>query len=156
MMDITFRGYVRDLGRSTKGLVASPPQRIADGLDNIPLQGVYLFTDKGKHLYVGRSDNIRNRMGLHSRPSSAHNQATFAFRLAKSRLRVGGPTYKSKGSRTDLISDSKFVKAFRAAKVDVRRMEVRFLSEPDPIRQALLEIYMSVALKTPFNDFKTT
>ena len=32
-------------------------------------------------------------------------------------------------------------------------MSVRYVSEPDPIRQALLEMYVSVSLATPHNDF---
>lgn len=31
----------------------------------------------------------------------------------------------------------------------------RLLAEPDPLRQALLEIYVSVVLRTPYNDFET-
>jgi hypothetical protein len=34
-------------------------------------------------------------------------------------------------------------------------MDVRFVEEPDPICQALLEIYSAVALQTPYNDFDT-
>lgn len=57
--------------------------------------GVYLFTEAGRHLYVGRCglteraakrgrghSNFRTRLAGHARPSSAHNQATFAWRLA--------------------------------------------------------------------------
>jgi hypothetical protein len=32
-------------------------------------------------------------------------------------------------------------------------MDLRFVEESDPTRQALLEIYVAVTLKTPFNDF---
>ena len=32
---------------------------------------------------------------------------------------------------------------------------IRFVEENDPVRQALLEIYAAVALKTPYNDFDT-
>jgi hypothetical protein len=32
-------------------------------------------------------------------------------------------------------------------------MEVRFVEEADPLRQALLEVYAAVALQTPHNDF---
>ena len=34
-------------------------------------------------------------------------------------------------------------------------MEYRYVEETDQIRQALLEIYCSVALDTPYNDFGT-
>jgi hypothetical protein len=34
-------------------------------------------------------------------------------------------------------------------------MDVRYVEEKDALRQALLEIYVSVVLKTPYNDFET-
>jgi hypothetical protein len=34
-------------------------------------------------------------------------------------------------------------------------MELRYVEEPDPLRQALLEIYVAVVLRTPHNNFET-
>ena len=34
-------------------------------------------------------------------------------------------------------------------------MQVRYVQEADPLRQALLEIYAAVVLATPYNDFNT-
>ncbi len=34
-------------------------------------------------------------------------------------------------------------------------MDLRFVEETDPFRQALLEMYAAIALKTPHNDFET-
>jgi hypothetical protein len=34
-------------------------------------------------------------------------------------------------------------------------MKLRYVEEPDPLRQALLEIYAATLLKTEFNDFET-
>ncbi len=34
-------------------------------------------------------------------------------------------------------------------------MQVRYVEERDPLRQALLEIYVALVLKTPYNDFNT-
>jgi len=48
-----------------------------------------------------------------------------------------------------------FVSAFTAAKARIRSMDLRFVEESDPVRQALLEIYASVVLATPYNDFDT-
>jgi hypothetical protein len=36
----------------------------------------------------------------------------------------------------------------------VREMDVRFVEERDPLRQALLEIYVAVSLKTLNNSFE--
>jgi len=34
-------------------------------------------------------------------------------------------------------------------------MDLRFVEEPDPLRQALLEIYGAVVLETKYNEFDT-
>jgi hypothetical protein len=46
---------------------------------SMPTSGVYLFTENGKHLYVGRSNALRGRHGRHCRPGATHRQAAFAF-----------------------------------------------------------------------------
>jgi hypothetical protein len=48
-----------------------------------------------------------------------------------------------------------FADAFQQAKARVRDMDLRFVEEADPTRQALLEIYASVVLRTKYNDFDT-
>jgi len=63
--------------------------------------------------------------------------------------------YSTKGSRVALSSDSEFGPAFLEAKRRIREMQVRYVEECDPLRQALLEIYVAVVLKTPYNDFNT-
>ena len=47
-----------------------------------------------------------------------------------------------------------FREAFSKAKARVADMDVRFVEEGDPMRQALLEMYASVALQTPYNSFE--
>ena len=156
-MSKSFGKYVSKLEKCTQALLLSSRYKIADGLPrNVPSKGIYLFSQGGKHLYIGRSDNIRRRMGLHTRPSSTHNQATFAFRMARKELGIPLPTYKPEGSRSDLASNPRFLSAFQAAKSEIREMEVHFLAEEDPIMQVLLEIYISLTLDTPYNEFKTT
>ncbi len=34
-------------------------------------------------------------------------------------------------------------------------MDVRWISEPDNLMQTLLEIYVAVTLRTPYNDLET-
>ena len=51
--------------------------------------------------------------------------------------------------------DPAFADAFTAAKARVRAMQVRYVEETDPHRQALLEMYASIVLATPYNDFNT-
>ena len=51
------------------------------------------------------------------------------------------------------MEDKNFVAAFDSAKVRIRAMNLRFVEESNPVRQALLEIYVAVVLNTPHNDF---
>ena len=55
----------------------------------------------------------------------------------------------------DLMTDPEFVEAFVDAKQRISRMDVRYVEETHPLRQALLEMYVAVALNTPYNDFDT-
>lgn len=131
------------------------PATVATLPANAPRACIYLFSEGDRHLYVGRTKNFRQRMRNHSIPASQHNQAVFAFRLARE---VTGRTvadYKGDGRRQALIKDANFLLAFTAAKARVRTMDLRYVEETDPLRQALLEIYTSVSLQTPYNDFDT-
>ncbi|HEX7455398.1 MAG TPA: hypothetical protein VF296_05080, partial [Gallionella sp.] len=99
-------------------------------------------------------NDIKKRIGRHSRPGATHRMAAFAFRLAREATGNLEATYKKdESSRSALMEDEKFVAAFDAAKVRIRKMDLRFVEENDPVRQALLEIYVAVALNTPYNDF---
>lgn len=51
--------------------------------------------------------------------------------------------------------DKEFAPAFTEAKERVRQMDIRFVEKKDPLGQALLEIYVAVALDTEYNDFET-
>jgi hypothetical protein len=119
----------------------------------IPTSGVYLFSEGNNHLYVGRTNRLRRRLQEHCRPSAGHNSAPFAFLLARKATGNRKATYRPTGSRRELESNRVFARAFTAAKRRVRAMDVRFVSETDPMRQALLEMYVAVALGTPHNDF---
>ena len=120
----------------------------------MPMQGIYLFSDDTKHLYVGRSNNIRRRIGLHCRPGSQHNQATFAFRMARHQTGRTDAAYTTSGSRSEMVKDAVFGPTFTACKAHIRSLELRFVEESDATRQALLEIYTATVLATPFNDFE--
>jgi hypothetical protein len=107
-------------------------------------------------MYVGRSNVLRKRYGRHCLPGATHKQAAFAFQLAREQTGKRKPAYKAgKDSRKGLMEDSDFKAAFKAAKERIRKMEYRYVEEPDQNRQALLEIYCAIVLSTPYNDFKT-
>ena len=92
-------------------------------------------------------------MQRHGSPGATHKQAAFAFRLAREITGYLKATYKTEGSRDQLIQDPQFAAAFVAAKQRIRNMDLSFVEEANPLRQAVLEMYVSVALSTPYNDF---
>ena len=152
-MNEIFRKHVETLEPSVAKLKAMMPVTVATLPRDTPAAGIYLFSDGGQHLYVGRTNQLRRRLQSHCRPSSGHNSATFAFLLAREATGRKKATYEPSGSRSDLEKNPRFSGAFSAAKDRVRRMDVRFVAEADPIRQALLEMYAALELKTKYNDF---
>ena len=121
----------------------------------LPAKCVYLFSENGKPLYVGRTNHFRNRMRQHSIDGARHNQAVFAFRLARHETGKAVAGYTKATGRAALLADPIFAAAFANAKRRIRAMELRFVPVEDPLRQALLEIYVAVVLETPHNDFET-
>lgn len=119
----------------------------------MPVRGVYLFSEGDVRLYVGRSNRMHERVRNHGRPSATHRQAAFAFKLAREATGKAKATYKPDGSRAHLMSDPVFAAAFTASKKRIAAMDVRFVEEADPVRQCLLEVYVALALGTPYNDF---
>ena len=156
-MHHSFRQYVDSLHPLFDRLLQMLPVTVATMPRDVPSQGIYLFSEHGRHLYVGRTQrqSIRARMRQHCTPSARQNEAVFAFKLARELTGNLRASYKTKGSRTSLVKDSEFIRAFLTAKERVRQMELRYVEEADPLRQTLLEIYVGVVLKTPYNDFDT-
>lgn len=152
-MNETFRNFIESLEPSYQRLMQMEPVTVATLPKDMPTSGIYLFSEGDQHLYVGRTNTIRKRLQNHCRPSSGHNSATFAFRLARQLTGQTNATYSPEGSRSFLQSHPEFGPVFIAQKERVRNMSVRYVSEPDPMRQALLEMYVSVSLGTPHNDF---
>lgn len=154
-MHEAFRQYVEALHPSFERLLRAEPVKIRNLPRDAPAQCIYLFSEGPLHLYVGRTKNLRQRLRQHSIPASQHNQAVFAFRLARESTGNLVAAYTATGSRTALCAQNEFGSAFVLAKERVRNMDVRYVEERDALRQALLEIYVSVVLKTPYNDFET-
>jgi predicted GIY-YIG superfamily endonuclease len=142
-LDQRFIPYLESLHSKFESLLSMQPVTPLTLPKIMCKQGVYLLSEGDSHLYVGRSNGIKKRIGRHCRPGATHRMAAFAFRLAR----------EVAGSRAALMEDVKFLQAFNEAKARIRNMNVRFVEETDPIKQALLEIYVSVVLQTPYNDF---
>lgn len=102
---------------------------------------------------MGRTNRLRQRLAGHCRPGSSHVSAAFAFRIAREMTGNLKATYATQGSRASLVSEVTFGPAFAQAKSRLVTMDLRFVQETDSVRQALLEIYVAVLLKTPYNDF---
>lgn len=152
-MNEQFRQHIESLHPSFEVLLRSVPFQFSSLPKALPKAGVYLFSDGEHHLYVGRTNSIRKRLQQHCRPGSSHNSAPFAFRLAREARKVPQATYKTEGSRVHLLQDLEFVSAFTDAKARLRTMNIRVVEESNPLRQALLEMYIAVALAAPYNDF---
>jgi hypothetical protein len=150
-----FFELIKDFDSLLAQLLAMPPVTAHSLPPIMPKKGIYLFSENEKHLYVGRSNNIRGRIGRHYRPGSTHRMAAFAFHIAREMTGNLKAAYKKEGSRKALIGDSAFLNAFSVAKERIGMMELRFVEVIDPNQQAIFEVYVSIALKTPYNDFDT-
>ncbi len=155
-IDAAFLAHVEALRPKLEHLLAMAPVKPTSLPKRMPAAGVYLLSEAGRPLYVGRSNRIRHRIGRHCRPGATHRMAAFAFRLAREATGNLAATYrKGAASRAGLMGNEAFVNAFTNAKARIRAMDLWFVEESDPVRQALLEIYVSVVLSTPYNDFDT-
>ena len=154
-MNEKFRNFIESLEPSYQRLMEMTPVTVPTLPHDIPRSGIYLLSDGLNHLYAGRSNRIRQRLQEHCRPSSNHNTAPFAFRLAREATGILKASYSEEGSRNHLETQPEFQAEFIRAKERIRNMSVRFVGESDPLRQALLEMYVSVCLETPHNDFDT-
>jgi hypothetical protein len=160
-VEAKFPGYLEALLASEvfgRGPNRKPPPRE---------HGVYLFSEAGRHLYVGRCglteraakrgrghSNFRTRLAGHTRPSSAHNQATFAWRLAVEavdRKFEDLPTI-----RAELQQDGRFQREFVRQKVRVSAMDFRVVTIADNFESYVFEPYAALMLNTPYNSWATS
>jgi hypothetical protein len=148
-----FSAAVSTMPEKLERLLNVAPQCIRTGLHGTEKSGVYLFTEKGVHLYVGRTKNfLADRVRQHV---STAEDCPFAFRLAREETNNKQAIYKGDGTRKWLLANEAFKKSYGTAKLRIREMDVRWISEPDNLKQTLLEIYVAVTLKTPYNDLET-
>ncbi len=155
MLHPGFQSLLDPLPAALERLRAMPPVTIETlpPASQMPQSGIYWLTEDDASIYVGRSRRIRQRLQEHVRPSSGHNQASFAFLLARAMTGNRTATYRRIGSREELLAEPEFARAFAAAKDRIRNMHVRFVSEDHPVRQCLLEVYVATAVGAEYNDF---
>ena len=151
-MNDKFDEMIDQLPLLLKQLVDSPSKN-RDTLGALPKKGIYVFYEDECPIYVGRSNRIKERLLEHSRPSSTHTSATFAFNLAKEAAIKKEIDVNNK-ARVHLETDSDFSSLFSEAKERVSRMSIKVIKIDDPIIQTIFEVYVSVKFNT-FNDFDT-
>lgn len=155
-MHATFRAFTENLHPKFEALMAQAPVTNAILRPDFKGSGIYMFSEGGNSLYVGRTRDVRKRYGQHTRRSSGHNGAPFAFKLARQTTGFLKSDYRpGETSRTGLLLKPEFASAFADAIERIRCMEFRFVEEADPTRQCLLEVYVSVVCGSPYNDFDT-
>ena len=147
-----FQDYAAALETKLALLLACAPLSESDLRDFDEVPGIYLFSEGDRHLYAGRTNNLKSRIQTHRRAGSKRNQAAFAYALAKAELGVAAVPYTKRHPEHPENLNG-FEAAFCRAKDRVRSMRVRVVREDDPIGQALLEIYVHLRLATPFNNF---
>ncbi|MDD4137071.1 MAG: hypothetical protein PHT99_04140 [Methanoregula sp.] len=150
------KGEFEDIVKKFPGwldLLQKSPALSREQLGTVPNQGIYVYYDKkNRPLYVGRSDRMKTRLLEHSRPGSGHTSATFAFILAKEKMK--NPDLATKKSRTELQMDAEFSLQYDEAKKEISKMSVRVIEIKKPVEQALFEIYASLELATPYNAWE--
>src|SRR6266850_2922522 len=152
-MDERFLDFTDSLQPKFLALLEMSPARLTALPRDIPTGGVYLFSERCQHLYVGRTKRrISARVCGHVNTA---DDCPFAFRLAREVTGITHAQYSGKHTRKNLLLRPDFRREYKLAKQRIRQMDVRWVHEPDPTRQALLEIYVSVVLQTPYNDFDT-
>lgn len=167
-----FEAVVAKMETNLEALLASPAFGRDGGRPKAPTTyGVYLFSeptgDALKHLYVGRvglterarkkgggHSNFRTRLHGHTRASSAHNQATFAFRLAVEA--VGGSIDGLPVERAERAKHPAFAKVFLAQKSRVNAMQYRCVEVLDDFESYIFEPYAAYRLGTPYNSWATS
>ena len=152
-MNPQFRALVDALHPKYEELPAMQPRLASHVPPRTPIGGVYLFSEHGIALYAGRtkrriSVRIRNQFGANPQAAS------FPWLLAREATAMTA-TYKPTGSRADLLANPQFRAAYDEARARIRHMHVRYVHEPEPLQQALLEMYVAVSAQTKYNDFGT-
>ena len=127
-----FAALVDQLDTKCQQLLAMPPVAADDVPSVTPHGGIYLFSEGDEHLYTGRTKGpIRVR--IRQQFGSNANAASFPWLIAREATGMQA-TYKTTGSRADLLTDPKFSMAYRDARDRIRTMHVRYVHEPEPLR----------------------
>src|SRR3989304_5822014 len=151
-MDDKFEKLLVGLHEKYQQLISMSPVTISTITKDCPESGVYLFTENGNHLYAGRTKRkIKDRLKDHL---GTPGQGAFSLRLTCEALGINA-TYK-KGDSKNIRLSPQFKNTYESTKNRIRKMEVRYVCEIDPTKQALLEIYVAVVSGAKYNKFNTS
>jgi hypothetical protein len=136
-------------------------------------RGIYLFSEDGRHLYVGRTGitarsrakggtpitSFRHRFDQHIQPGRPPGASSFANRLMLQRaaeLNVAVPAdwWTHRATTTSGIYE-----LYTTAKKSIGAMECRvapFADDVRGIRSTVAEVYVHTHLGTRYNDFSTS
>ena len=108
----------------------------------IPLAGIYVFYEKGKPKYVGRSNKnrLQRRIGEHSHPKGRNSSATWAYKRAKNRVPKANPD---------------FAEVYAKERREVREMQVRVVEVTDDKEQYFFEAYVAATYEIPSFQWET-
>jgi hypothetical protein len=106
-MHESFRRYVEFMHASFERLTTMQPVMIRTLPKDAPSECIYLFSERDRPLYVGRTRHLRQ----HSIPAARHNHPVFAFRLAREVTGRVAATYSTKESREALATDGECANA---------------------------------------------
>jgi hypothetical protein len=154
-MNEKFKSYIESLEPAYRRLLGMRASTIANLPKEVPEAGVYLISENGNPIFVGRTNRMRSRLKEQCRLSSNHNTASLAFKIARKATIHKKATYTSDNSREALEKDASFKAEFEFVKQRLSDMEVKFIEETDPLRQCLLQIYVALATGAKYNDFDT-
>jgi hypothetical protein len=153
-------------------LLASPAYNL-EARPPADRRGIYLFSEDGGHLYVGRTGitrrtrgrglapttSFRSRFDQHTQPGQPPWSAPFAARLAHAEAAAQGLQPVTGWWKTRHNEGAEMCALFTAAKARVGQMEMRVAAFDDDergVRSAVAELYAHVVLGTPYNDFSTS
>jgi hypothetical protein len=91
---------------------------------------------------------------MRNHTSGRGEQSVFAFKLARD-LANKKNRYTVAESRKALMKDAEFSAAMRLTTLRVKQMGAKYVQIDDPILRYLFEVYATLSLEAPYNDFNT-
>lgn len=141
----SFESIVNSLPMYLKQLLAQKDCRLADLTEGKikdyfgtrkPVPGVFLVLEKDKHVYIGRSKTLAQRIGVDLR-SIQKTQATLTYKLLKS-----GSLNVATMEETRSYMYNNFT--------------IKMLQLDNEYERAIFQIYASMKLETKYNSFMET